>query len=313
MKRVGLKTDAKAIVRATIERLGQLTGPVPESREEIRDTVRKLVDVTRHQRELTLNRLQHLTQARSARERILAYLLLFVGEPVQGEELYVVSAISEYPRRVRELRVEWGYNISTGHSQPQELRPDEYRLESAEPDQAAARKWKTANAIRRRKDLGSQDRLLELLKAFPGQVLTGEQMAYVARASEWGRRTRELRTEEGWRVATKKTGRPDLGPSEYVLESLEQAAPHDRHIGDAIYATVLQRDRHQCQRKRCGWTPSKRVPGDPRQFIELHHIEHHKTGGANNEDNLITLCNVCHDDVHRRKLSGPSFFLWLGT
>ncbi|HFQ9141947.1 TPA: HNH endonuclease [Enterobacter cancerogenus] len=35
----------------------------------------------------------------------------------------------------------------------------------------------------------------------------------------------------------------------------------------------------------------------------MHHIEHHADGGENTLDNLITLCNACHDDVHRRKVS----------
>lgn len=36
---------------------------------------------------------------------------------------------------------------------------------------------------------------------------------------------------------------------------------------------------------------------DPRH-LEVHHLEHHVDGGGNDEDNLITVCNICHDAVH---------------
>lgn len=54
-----------------------------------------------------------------------------------------------------------------------------------------------------------------------------------------------------------------------------------------------------------------RVSGDPKQFIEVHHVEHHKDGGTNNKENLLTLCNVCHDVVHKKKESGDKFWSWL--
>jgi hypothetical protein len=42
----------------------------------------------------------------SARQRIHAYLVAHVGEPVQGVELAEIAGISEWARRVRELREE---------------------------------------------------------------------------------------------------------------------------------------------------------------------------------------------------------------
>ncbi|MFR5760709.1 MAG: HNH endonuclease [Oscillospiraceae bacterium] len=40
---------------------------------------------------------------------------------------------------------------------------------------------------------------------------------------------------------------------------------------------------------------------DPRKMLELHHKQQHKDGGENTVENLITLCNVCHDAIHRQK------------
>ena len=51
---------------------------------------------------------------------------------------------------------------------------------------------------------------------------------------------------------------------------------------------------------RGGWNRSMLSKEDPRKFLELHHIKRHKDGGENTADNLITLCNVCHDNKHKR-------------
>lgn len=52
---------------------------------------------------------------------------------------------------------------------------------------------------------------------------------------------------------------------------------------------VLFRDQHCCQ-----WCHGKAK--DP--ILQVHHIESRKTGG-DSPDNLITLCQTCHDDIHR--------------
>src|SRR2546421_1871535 len=52
---------------------------------------------------------------------------------------------------------------------------------------------------------------------------------------------------------------------------------------------VLARDGHTCQ-----WCKGKSK--DP--ILNVHHIESRKTGG-DSPDNLITLCKMCHDLIHR--------------
>src|SRR4051794_29606618 len=47
-----------------------------------------------------------------AKTKILDYLRAHLGKPVHGEELAAVSGIQEWARRVRELRVEDGYEIA---------------------------------------------------------------------------------------------------------------------------------------------------------------------------------------------------------
>ena len=188
----------------------------------------------------------------NARERIRLYLTEHTGVIIDGTELEVVSGISEYGRRVRELRVEEGYKILTGQSRDPDaglvLTPKQYVMLDPNPDRAAARRWHVANRIRRQPEGGSKGRVLRYLLENVGQVITSEELRYVARAGEFGRRVRELRTEEGYAVATHYTGRPDLRMGEYVLESSDRIAePHDRQIPVEVQKQVYERDDNTCR------------------------------------------------------------------
>ena len=54
-------------------------------------------------------------------------------------------------------------------------------------------------------------------------------------------------------------------------------------------AYVLTRDGYICQHCK-GKSKDKR--------LEVHHIIYSSNGGSDDEDNLITLCKVCHDGIH---------------
>jgi len=166
-------------------------------------------------------------------------------------------------------------------------------------DLDAARRWHIANRIRRQ-NIGSQEKVFLFLRENVGKVVTTDELAYVAKdAKEFARRVRELRTEQGYAIATKFTGRPDLNVGQYVLESLDRVAePHDRAISNEVQKVVYERDENRC--RICGWSHAKWVSSDPR-ILELHHLEHHKNRGTNDETNLIVLCSKCHDEVHAGK------------
>ncbi|MGH9338154.1 MAG: HNH endonuclease [Acidobacteriota bacterium] len=76
-----------------------------------------------------------------------------------------------------------------------------------------------------------------------------------------------------------------------------QSPEHDRHIPDEIRREVLRRDRYQC--RKCNWSHDEWNRGDPRH-LELHPLKHHARGGPNIEENLITLCTVCHNVEHKK-------------
>jgi predicted restriction endonuclease len=167
-----------------------------------------------------------------------------------------------------------------------------------EQDLEAAHRWNTLNQIRKSK-LSVTDKILEYFRKNVGKEITGEELKYLAKdKSEWARRSRELRTEQGWPVVTKSSGREDLPIGVYVLEEDRQTYEHDRAIPDAVRVAVLERDGFKCV--ECGWNRSMLSPDDPRKMLELHHKQHHKDKGANTVENLVTLCNVHHDEQHRK-------------
>lgn len=250
--------------------------------------------------------------ASSARERIIHYLQKYPRTVINGNELMVVAGIGEWARRVRELRVQFGWSIVNGVTAKEmdkegefplenvdvsRMGPDDYVLLDENFDREAAFRWNKANEIRRKKS-GVRDKILEYMRFNVGKQITGEELRYVANnKSEWARRVRELRTEYGWPVVTKTAGMPDLPVGVYVLAEDRQAPEHDRVIADQVRRAVLQRDDYKCQ--DCGWHHEKWNPSDPRH-LEAHHKKQHVEGGANTEENLITLCNICHDKIHRK-------------
>lgn len=300
-RRVQLERTVDELTAAAKAKLSELEASPTKEAEELRKRVRLLIALNYDLRELALLHISGLIYGTSARARILEYLRLHVGRPVEGEELDVVGGISEYPRRIRELRVEYGWPI-TNHGTT-------YTLERDEPTGADADLWRKMNDIRR-SGASARDRMLALFKAFPDRIITTDELRYVAENKDM-RRVRELRTELGWRIATRYTGRPDLGQGEYVLVDVVQMEEHDRQIPDEIVVQVLRRDGTACRKAGCGWTPRNRVAGDPRQYIEVHHIHWHSSGGSNHAANLVTLCNVHHDAVHRHGIKADTFQDWL--
>lgn len=247
----------------------------------------------------------------SAKSRILAYFRAHVGEVIDGVELMVVGAISEYARRIRELRVQDGWPIISGlspHDAAREaadtiadglptLRPEQYCLVEDHQDSTAAARWRRANEIRRGPG-GAQEKLLSYFRENVGVPLTKDELRYVAGGrAEWARRIRELRTEGGWPIVTRMSGDPRLPQGTYVLKVDRQDEPHDRHISDLTRREVLKRDHERCRWHGCGWPVG--FPASDSRFLELHHVVAHVSGGSNEEDNLVTLCNLHHDEVHR--------------
>lgn len=262
-------------------------------------------------------------EAISARERVVAYFKRYPRTVINGDELMVVSGIAEWARRVRELRVQFGWAIYSGVTfrdmaedasaaqdtgetaalesalgvNPSKIKPDQYVLMREDQDRHAAYRWNVLSEVRRKK-VSVTDKIIEYFRRNVGEEITGEELKYLAKdKKEWARRVRELRTEQGWPIVTKNSGREDLAIGVYLLEEDRQTYEHDRRIPDPVRVEVLQRDNFKCV--CCGWSRSMLSPDDPRKMLELHHVQHHKDKGENTAENLITLCNVHHDEEHR--------------
>ncbi|MGW5884481.1 HNH endonuclease [Streptomyces koyangensis] len=234
----------------------------------------------------------------SAREAILLYLLHHVDEPVPADALASVSGITEWGRRVRELRVEFGWPIDSGVTRD-DLPYDHYRLMADQPDADLADSWRVAKEARNLKRPGGKSeaargRLLHYLKEISPLAADKEQLSYVAKIQEWPRRLRELE-EEGWQIIS-NVDDPNLPPGSYRLPTLEKRPPRVREAIKLRYK-ILERDRRRCQ--DCGRTPALGAT------LQIHHILPVHMGGKNDEENLVTLCIQCHGGRHSLMSGDP--------
>lgn len=259
-----------------------------------RETIDDFVAELRHAQVELFGRRPRARRGDGAKEKILSYLQARVGEVVHGEELAEASGIHEWPRRVRELRVEDGYAIT-------ELGSSRYRLESSDPDLRQAETWKTPNMIRRQSGSG-RDRIAALFVANVGSVVTREQIDYVSKISESARRVRELRDEHGWPIDS-HIDDPALGPGEYRLTSEDpddRRDPLQRLYPEDLRRQVFERDDYTC--RICGRDRAKaEAAGDRRFYLEVHHkvavaddLAALPKSERNKIENLITLCHRDH-------------------
>ena len=221
---------------------------------------------------------RRLRQGLSGRDVILGLLKSAHPDEVPSEVLRHASGIQEFARRIRELRVEFGYDIvSTGSG---------YALLALEPDPAVAEKWKLMNEIRGRPS-SALSRIETLFRERIGEIVTTSDIQYVAKISDAPRRVRELRTEHGLRIESHKDN-PALRPGEYVLVDLEPIPAIERAVDATQRQRILERDGYACV--ICGRRPSK----DTRIWLEVDHIVPLSKGGSNDDENLRTLDNECH-------------------
>jgi 5-methylcytosine-specific restriction endonuclease McrA/biotin operon repressor len=225
--------------------------------------------------------------------KILEYLSARSGEWVYGEELAAISGIQEWARRVRELRIQDGYDIEEDSGA--------YRLSSVDPDPAVAGRWKVANEIRR-KDGSAASRLLAFLVANENRVVDREELDYVAKIAESARRVRELRDEKGWPIES-HIDDPALQPGQYRLVSASEDDRRDvrqRLYPEGLREKIFARDDYTCQ--KCGRNRDlAEKAGDTRFYLEVHHLravaeqlDSLSLRELNDEENLITYCHRDH-------------------
>jgi hypothetical protein len=139
--------------------------------------------------------------------------------------------------------------------------------------------------------------ILEYLLARVGQVVTSRELQIAANgASEWARRVRELRDEQGYEILSHKD-RENLKPGEYILASTKRRPAFKRGISKETRALVLERNGYTCQ--MCG-----AAAGDPDPFhtnrtirLTLGHIVDKSKGGEDVPMNLRAVCSNCNEGL----------------
>ena len=123
--------------------------------------------------------------------------------------------------------------------------------------------------------------------------------------TEWARRVRELRTEEGYQIQT-HNDRSDLKPGQYILEDPKPQPAFERIISKETRAFVLDRNGFTCQ--MCGAVAGEPHPYEPLRKTRLHigHIVDKSQGGSDEPTNLRALCSVCNEGAANLTLEKPS-------
>lgn len=153
---------------------------------------------------------------------------------------------------------------------------------------------------------GSRDRLRSYFLANIGRTLESDDLRRASgNVSEWARRVRELRTEEGYEVLT-HNDRSDLKPGEYLLLNPTPVTAFARGISKEARALVLDRNGFTCQ--MCGAVASEPHPSDPSRKTRLHigHIIDKSMGGSDDPSNLRAICSLCNEGARNLTLDRPS-------
>jgi len=138
-----------------------------------------------------------------------------------------------------------------------------------------------------------------------GRVIESDELRSVSgNISEWARRIRELRTEEGYLILT-NNDRADLKPGEYLLETKKPQPAFSRGISKETRAFVLDRNGFTCQ--MCGAVAGEPHPYDASRKTRLHigHVIDKSMGGADDANNLKAICSVCNEDAANITLQRP--------
>lgn len=152
---------------------------------------------------------------------------------------------------------------------------------------------------------GARSKLREFFLANVGQVVDSSTLREVAGGiSEWARRVRELRDEEGFDIQT-HNDRSDLIPGQYILVSKKPKPAFERDISKETRAIVLDRNGFTCQ--MCGVVAGEPHPYDNGRKTRLHigHIIDKSMGGDDSPGNLRAICSVCNEGASNLTLNRP--------
>lgn len=138
-----------------------------------------------------------------------------------------------------------------------------------------------------------------------GRVMDSDELRAVGdNQTEWARRVRELRTEEGFLILT-HNDRSELKPGQYLLETPKPQPAFERAISKETRAFVLDRNGFTCQ--MCGAVAGEPHPYDSTRKTRLHigHIIDKSKGGIDESSNLRAICSICNEGAQNATLIRP--------
>jgi hypothetical protein len=148
---------------------------------------------------------------------------------------------------------------------------------------------------KRGKQSGARAKLRAYFMENVGRVIEGDTLREVSgNISEWARRVRELRNEEGMNIVT-HNDRSDLKVGQYLLIDGKPLPFFERGISKEVRAFVLDRNGYTCQ--MCGAGAGEPHPYDTSRKTRLHigHIIDKSMGGSDDPTNLRAICSVCNE------------------
>lgn len=152
---------------------------------------------------------------------------------------------------------------------------------------------------------GSKQLILEFFLCNIGKVLESREIQQASGgASEWARRVRELRNEEGYQILTHKD-RANLKPNQYLMETDKRLPAFARGISKETRARVLERNGYTCQ--MCGVAAGDPDPFNPTRTVRLTmgHIIDKSKGGDDTSQNLRAVCTNCNEGLQNTALPKP--------
>jgi HNH endonuclease len=154
--------------------------------------------------------------------------------------------------------------------------------------------------------MGARDQLRDYFLSNIGKVLDSEELRIASGGiSEWARRVRELRNEEGYQILT-HNDRSELKPGQYLLLTAKPEPAFERGISKETRAIVLDRNGFTCQ--MCGAGAGEPHPFDPSRKTRLHlgHIIDKSMGGTDDPSNLRAVCSICNEGASNVTPDRPS-------
>ena len=149
-----------------------------------------------------------------------------------------------------------------------------------------------------------------------GEVVTSQQLQKAAApATEFARRVRELRTDEGWPIVTHHDD-ISLKQNEYKLVSTPPSPDSEGYrfsslISSRLRAQVLERNGYTCQMCGAGAGEVDEFTG---RKVRLHigHVVDRSHGGEDTLSNLKAICSTCNQGAKNLTQEPPSQSWLLG-